>query len=143
MRVEGTREFAAPREAVFAALTDPQLVAEAIPLVGNLQVQDRDRWSAEVKVPLVARAPKIRLQFEILERREPEHAQLQAHGKSMGTSVRLASSFDLAERDGGTTLRYDADVTLGGLLGRIPDSTLEPAARRAVDALLRSVERRV
>ena len=143
MRVEGTREFAAPREAVFAALTDPQLVAEAIPLVGNLQVQDRDRWSAEVKVPLAGRAPRIRLQFEILERREQEHAQLQARGKSMGTSVRLASSFDLAESGDGTTLRYEADVTLGGLLGRIPDSTLEPAARRAVDALLRSVERRV
>jgi carbon monoxide dehydrogenase subunit G len=141
--VEGTREFAAPREDVFRALTDPQLLAEAIPLVRDVRVRDEDRWSAEVKVPLVARAPRLRLQFEILERRPPEHARLEAQGKSLGTSVRLATSFDLAEREGGTALAYRADLSLGGLLGRIPDSTLEPAARRAVDALLRAVERRV
>ena len=143
MRLEGTREFAAPREDVFRALVDPRLVADSIPLVRNVQVRDDDHWSAEVRVPLGGRGPRIRLQAELRERREPEHACLHAQGKSLGASVRLESTFDLAEQDGKTEMRYDAEVSLGGLLGRVPDSTLGPAARRAVDGLLRSVERRV
>jgi hypothetical protein len=143
VRVEGTREFAAPREDVFRALTDPQLVADSIPLVGNVQVRDDDRWSAEVRLPLGGHGPRIRLQVDVLERRAPEHARLHAQGKSLGASVRLGSTFDLAEQDGKTAMRYIVQMSLGGLLGRVPDSTLEPAARRAVEALLRSVERRV
>jgi carbon monoxide dehydrogenase subunit G len=143
MRIEGRREFAARREDVFRALTDPRLVADSVPLVGSVDVHDADHWSAEVRIPHVARAPKLRLQFEIEERREPEHARLGAQGKSLGTSVKVASTFDLAESDGKTEMRYSAEVALGGLLGRIPDSTLEPAARKAVDKLLASIDRRV
>jgi carbon monoxide dehydrogenase subunit G len=143
VRVEGEREFAAPREDVFRALTDPHLVADSIPLVRSIQVDDPDRWSAEVRVPLGHRGPRIRVRVDVLERREPEHARLQALGKSLGASIRLGTTFDLAEQDGKTQMRYDAEVALGGLLSRIPDSTLAPAARRAVDGLLRAVERRV
>jgi uncharacterized protein len=143
VRVEGTREFAASRDDVFRALTDPHLIADSIPLVRNVQVDDPDRWSAEVRVPVGGRGPRIRVRVDVLERRQPEHARLQAQGKSLGASVRLGSTFDLAEQDGKTQMRYDAEVALGGVLKTIPDSTLAPAARRAVDALLRAVERRV
>src|SRR5689334_8256830 len=73
VRVEGTREFAASREDVFRALTDPHLIAESIPLVRSVQVDDPDRWSAEVRVPLGCRGPRIRVRVDVLERREPEH----------------------------------------------------------------------
>jgi carbon monoxide dehydrogenase subunit G len=143
VRVEGTREFAAPREDVFRALTDPHLIADSIPLVRNARVESDDRWSAEVRVPVGGRGPRIRVQVDVVDRRAPEHARLQAQGKTLGASVRLTSTFDLAEQDGRTSMRYDAQVSLGGLLGRMPDSTVEPAARRAVEGLLRAVERRV
>jgi carbon monoxide dehydrogenase subunit G len=144
VRIEGTRELAAPRADVYRALTDPQVVGESLPLVGRVTVDDPDRWHALVRVPLPGRAaPKLKLAFEVVERREPERARLIAAGKSLGASLKLDSAFDLAEREGGgTTMTYAADVSLGGLLGRIPDATLQPVARRLVDGLLRSVERR-
>ena len=144
MRIEGTRGFAAAREDVFRALTDADLLADSIPLVGRVHVEDENHWHAEVRIPLPGRAaPKLKLAFEIVERREPEHARLSSSGKSLGSSLKFDSSFDLAERDGATEMRYVADVKLGGLLSKVPDSTLEPVARRLVDGLLRSIERRV
>lgn len=143
MRIEGTREFAAPPEAVFRALTDPELLTDAVPGVGSVDVQDANRWSAEIKVPLAARAPRLKFQFELTERREPEHARLAARGKTLGGSMRVETSFDLTAQDGGTAMRYDAEVTLAGLLGHVPSSTVEPLARKGIGKLLGAVERRV
>jgi carbon monoxide dehydrogenase subunit G len=140
MRLEGTREFAARREAVFAALTDPDLVAGAIPALESLEVADVGHWTATVKVPI---APRLRVAFEILERRPPEHARLRARGKNLGGGATLDTSFDLAGQNGSTTMHYDARFALSGLLGRLGEHALRPIAERQVERLMRAVERRV
>ena len=140
MRLEGTHEFRAPREAVFDALTDPELVAETMPGIERLELQDDDHWTASVKLPV---APRVKIAFEVQERREPEHARLHAHGKSLGASITLDTSFDLAGEDGRTEMRYVAELALGGMLGRLGEPTLRPIAARQLDKLLRGVERRV
>jgi carbon monoxide dehydrogenase subunit G len=140
MRLEGKRDFAAPREAVFEALTDPELVAGSIPALEGLEVTDRDHWTATVKVPL---APRLRVYFELLDRRPPEHARLCAHGKNFGSSATFDTSFDLEHGNGRTMMRYDAQFTLSGILGRIGEHALKPIAERQVEKLFRAVERRV
>src|SRR3954452_2548015 len=70
--VEGQRRFAAPPERVFALLTDPDVVASAMPAMRGHTVIDADRWEAKVKPPLPL-APSIRIRFEVQERRPPEH----------------------------------------------------------------------
>jgi carbon monoxide dehydrogenase subunit G len=142
VRLQGTREIDAERTDVFRALTDPRLLAESLPFVSAVRPSDADHFSAELRLPLLPRASRLRVQFEILERRDPEHARVRAEGKSLGASFRLSSIFDLGARDRRTELRYEADVALGGLLSRVPHGTLERAAQRVVDAVLRSVERR-
>jgi carbon monoxide dehydrogenase subunit G len=77
--VEGQRRFAAPPERVFALLTDPDVIASAMPLVRGHTVIDADHWHAKVKPPLPL-APSMTIRFEVLRRRPPEHAELHAHG---------------------------------------------------------------
>ena len=50
--VSGARRFAAPPERVFELLTDPGVIASAIPAVRGHRVLDRDHWEAKVKPPL-------------------------------------------------------------------------------------------
>ena len=140
MRLEGTHEFEAPREAVFDALTDPELVAETMPGIEGLELRDRDHWIASVKLSV---APRVRMAFEVQERREPEHARLHAHGKSLGASITLDTMFDLFGENGRTEMRYVAEFALGGMLGRLGEPTLGPIASRQLDKLFRAVERRV
>jgi uncharacterized protein len=140
MRIEGTREFAASREAVFDALTDPELVAGSIPALESIEVADRDHWVASVKVSI---APRLRVAFELLDRRPPEHARLRAHGKNLGGSATFDTSFDLTGRDGRTTMSYHAQFTLSGLLGRIGEHALRPIAEHQIERLFRAVEDRV
>lgn len=141
MRLEGKREFAAPREAVFEALTDPELVAGSIPALEGLEVTDRDHWTATVKVPI---APRLRVYFELLDRKPPEHARLFARGKNFASSATFDTSFDLTQQeDGRTSMRYDAQFSLSGLLGRIGEHALRPIAERQMEKLFRAVESRV
>jgi carbon monoxide dehydrogenase subunit G len=138
--LEGTHSFDASREDVFAALTDPELVAETMPGVEGLDLRDRDHWTAHVKLPI---APRMKMQFEVQDRRPPEHARLHAHGKSFGAGITLDTEFDLAGQNGQTEMRYLARFALGGMLGRLGEGALQPVAERQIAKLLAAVGRRV
>jgi carbon monoxide dehydrogenase subunit G len=141
MHLEGTREFGAPLEEVYEALTDPELVAGAIPALESLAVADHEHWTATVKVPI---APRLKVAFEVLDRRPPEHARLRAHGKNFGSTAAVDTSFDLVANGGRrTAMSYSAEFTLSGLLGRIGEPALRPIAERQVARLFDAVERRV
>jgi carbon monoxide dehydrogenase subunit G len=65
--VQGERRFAAPPERVFAVLTDPDVIASAMPAVRSHRVVDDDHWQAKVKPPLPL-APSLTVRFEVLDR---------------------------------------------------------------------------
>jgi carbon monoxide dehydrogenase subunit G len=134
--VDGERRFAAPPERVFALLTDPDVVASAIPAVQGHSVIDADHWHAKVKPPLRF-APSIRIRFEVLDRRSPEHAALHAHGG--GADV--TSTFDLSADGEGTLMHWRTEIKLSGLLSRYGGAGLEGVAERQAARTLDAVER--
>lgn len=140
MKIEGTREFRAPREAVFEALTDPELFVRSMPGLETYEIRGPDRGTATMKVAV---APRVKVDFEIREKRPPTHACLHAHGKNFGGRIAIDTSFDLEERAGRTTMRFRAEFSLGGLLGRLGEPVLRPLADHQVDKLAQAVERRV
>jgi len=134
--VEGERRFAAPPERVFALLTDPDIVAPAMPAVRGHTVVDRDHWNAKVKLPLPF-APSITIRFAVLDRRPPEHAALHAHGG--GADV--TSTFDLAADGDGTLMHWRTEITFSGLLSHFAGPGLDVVARRQAARTLDAVER--
>ena len=134
--VEGERRFDAPPERVFELLTSPDVVASAIPAVRGHKVIDGDHWEAKVKPP-VPLAPAVTIRFEVLERREPEHAALHARGG--GADV--TSRFDLVADGEGTVMHWRTELELGGLLGRVAGPGLDVIAEHQAERTLDAVER--
>ena len=134
--VAGERTFAAPPARVFALLVDPDVVAAALPGARGHTVRDADHWEVKIKPPLPL-APRVTVRFEVVERREPEHAALVAHGG--GADVR--STFDLAAVGEGTTMRWRTELALSGILGHLVGPGLDAVARRQADRMLDAVER--
>ena len=134
--VAGERRFQAPPERVFALLTDPAVIASALPAVRSHTVLDDDHWEAKVKPPLPF-APKLTIRFEVLDRRPPDHAGLRAHGG--GADV--TSTFDLERDEGGTLMRWQATLKFTGLLSHLGGHGLEPIARHQAERTLDAVER--
>lgn len=142
MRIEGTRRFEAPRERVFRALTDPHEIGQLMPGVERVEVSSDDEWIAVVEAPF-GRGLNLKLDMHVTDRRPPEHARLQAWGKSFGMRLSIDTEFQLAENGGGTDMTWTADVGMAGLLGGIGGKALEPAARRQADRAMDRLERLV
>ena len=126
---------------MFRAALDPELVADALPGVGRVDVRDSDHWTAQITIPFVARAPRLRFDFSVVEREEPERARIHAAGKTLGVSLRVEIALRFDDRDGATTLAYAAAPIPGGLLTRLPESVINRAAETALRRLLDAVER--
>ena len=137
-KVEGERRFAAPPQRVFELLTDPDVIASAIPAVRGHTVLDADHWHAKVKPPLPF-APSVTIRFEVLDRRPPEHARLHAHGG--GADV--TSTFDLEADGDATVMRWRTELRLAGVLGKLAGPGGEAVARRQADRTLDEVTRRL
>ena len=136
--VQGERRFQAPPERVFELVTDPDVIASAMPAVRSHEVTDADHWEAKVKPPLPL-APTLTIRFEVLHRRPPEHASLQAHGG--GADV--TSTFDLAADGDETVMRWRTELQLSGVLGKIVGPGLDAVAQRQAQRTLDEVTRRL
>jgi carbon monoxide dehydrogenase subunit G len=142
VRIEGERHIDAPRERVFAALTDPAVVAETIPFVERWETTGADSWRLVVKPPLPL-SPALPLDFRIVESRPPGHAKLRAKGGRLGSGAEVESSFELVEQEGGGTLvRFHAELAFTGMLAPA-ERLLEPIAERQAQKTLAAIERHV
>jgi carbon monoxide dehydrogenase subunit G len=126
---------------VFAALTDPEVVAQTVPLVESFEVKDADHWDMVVRVPLPM-AKTLKLEFEVVERRPPEYAKLRAKGGSMLAGASVESRFELSDAPGGTRVRFSADLSFRGALAPA-ERLLEPIAARQAGKTLDAIERSV
>ena len=57
MKVEGTKELAAPRDVVWSVLNDPEQMAKLMPGVEGFEVKDDTHWHGEGQGPARARRP--------------------------------------------------------------------------------------
>ena len=140
MVIGGTREFAAARDRVWELLVDPKVLADFLPGVQSLAVDDASHWSAEMRLPHTPVA--LTLKFELVEQRPPEHALLKARGKRLGASVDVRTAFDLTDVDGATAMAWSADIDLGGMLNRLAPA-IEPVAERQAAKFLDDLDGRL
>ena len=144
MKIEGTRSFAAPRETVWAVLNSPERMAKLMPGVESFDVQDDRHWRANVKIPLGLGALKMSFDFTKLEERQPDFAKLRAKGNGVGAIVSMDTAFDLADADGGGTLmKWQADVKIGGQVGSMGQRVLQPIVNQQVKNVLDALDYQV
>jgi carbon monoxide dehydrogenase subunit G len=143
VKVEGTKEFAAPREVVWAVIEDPEQMAGLMPGVESFEIKDETHWQAKVKVPLGLGGLKMTMDFEKLEERAPEFASMNAKGKGVGAMMNMTTSFTLSEAGGGTSMAWEADVRIAGPVGSMGQRVLQPIITQQVGNVLAALEAKV
>ena len=143
MKVSGEREFNAPRATVWRVLNDPQEMAKMMPGVESFDIHDDKHWRAHVKVPLGLGGLRMSIDFEKTEERAPEFAKLHAKGNGVGAIMNMDTSFNLSEADGGTNMRWEADVHILGPVASMGQRVLQPIVNQQVSQVLSALEHRV
>lgn len=143
MRVEGEKRFEAPRDTVWAVMNSPESMAKTMPGVESFEIHNDRHWTAKVKIPLGLGGLRMKINFEKIEERAPEFAQLSAKGEGVGAIMNMQTSFELVEADGGTNMKWAADVSIAGPVGSMGQRVLQPIINQQVSNVLKSLEAQV
>ena len=143
MRVEGTKELSAPRDVVWQVLNDPAQMAKLMPGVEGFEIKDDRNWQAKVKIPLGLGGLRMTIDFEKVEERAPEFAQLNAKGNGVGAMLNMKTQFHLSGDGSHTSMRWEADVKLAGPVGAMGQRILQPIINQQVGNVLAALERQV
>ena len=129
MHFQGTLDIAAPRERVWAFVTDPKAVSACAPDVQSIEVLDPTHFK------LVARAGvgPIRATFNLddvfTELTPPARANVRARGQAPGSAVEMLNTMELdSPSPDRTTLRWTSDVTISGTIAQMGARLMQGAA---------------
>jgi hypothetical protein len=144
VKLEGTRSFEAPRQAVWEVLNDPARMAKTMPGVECFDVQDERHWKANVKIPLGLGVLPLSIGFEKTEERPIEYARLHAKGTGVGAIMSMETGFHLSEADGGgTDMSWEAEVKIAGPVGSMGQRVLQPIVNQQVQNVLSALDEQV
>lgn len=131
MELQGEISINAPREKVWAALIDAEILARCIEGVERLEADGENRFTGTLN----ARVGPVKARFtghvELTELDPPSRYVLVGEGKGgVAGFARGSAEVVLADRaDGGTTLTYVARSQVGGKLAQLGTRLIEGTAR--------------
>ena len=133
MRFEGSVEIAAPRDRVWAFVTDPNQVGQCGPGVESIEVIDDTHFKATAKVGIGFISAKFNVNMEFAELQPPDHATIKAHGQAPGSAVDATAQMRLSDgASGGTVMDWEADVNLSGTLASVGARMIDGTANKMI-----------
>lgn len=129
MKIQGEHTFEAPRELVWRALLDPDVLTRVLPGTEKLERvgDDSFRGVMNVQVGPVKGQFQGTLQLTDLVAGESYHMRLNGSGPS--GFMTGEGQISLADATTGTTLRYDLDAQVGGRVAGVGQRVLESSGR--------------
>jgi uncharacterized protein len=141
MKVTGEAVLTAAVPEVYAALNDPAILVRVLPGCQRLEQVGDDAYRAA----MVAGVGSIKGTFEgnvrLTDREAPHAFTLHASGSGAPGTVDAVARITLAEADGGTLVRYDADATVGGVIGGVGQRMITGVAKRTAAEFFAAVDR--
>jgi carbon monoxide dehydrogenase subunit G len=129
MHFEGRLDVGAPRDRVWAFVTDAQKVSRCGPDVERVEVVDPTHFKVVARAGIGPIRSTFALDVEFTELRSPEHASVRVRGQAPGSAVDMTNTLDLADATAGrTTLRWTSDVIVGGKIASVGARLLQIAA---------------
>lgn len=133
MKFAGTVDINAPRDRVWAFVTDPQQVGQCGPGVESIEVIDDTHFKATAKVGIGFISARFVVNMEFAEVNAPNDATIKAHGQAPGSAVDATAQMRLSDSaSGGTTMDWDADVNIAGTLASVGARLIEGTANKMI-----------
>jgi carbon monoxide dehydrogenase subunit G len=131
LNIAGEITVAAPREAVFKALSDAPFFASCIEGVHDFKQIDASHYDAVLETRIAYMRFKFKVAVEMTKLTPPEEIEAKLEGTPLGMVGRLTATATtrLADLGGQTIIRYTIDATLTGKLGSMGQPVLKAKAK--------------
>jgi len=139
VKLTGTYTLAAPRERVFAAITDPAVLQRAIEGCEKMVRSGDDTYDAHLKIGVAGLKGSYVGKIQLRDQQPPESYTLAIEGKGGPGFVKGTARVQLADSAGQTELRCEADAQVGGLIAAIGSRLIEVTAKKMMDQFFRKL----
>jgi carbon monoxide dehydrogenase subunit G len=142
LHLDGTNSMNAPKERVYSLLTDPNFLAKTLPDAEDVKVIDGDSLEAKVKLRIAVVSSSMKMRMTVAERSPPSRASLLAEGSGSGSSMKIASVFNL-DGDNPTKMSWSADAEISGVMAGIGSTLLKGFATKKVAEIFSGITKAV
>lgn len=143
MKLSGSAAVEGRPEDLFPRLLDPALLCTCIPGCESMERVADGEYATVIKAKVGPVGGSFRGRVILSEVYLPESYTLSVEGKSSVGHVQGGALVRLEGREGRTTIHYDGDARVSGLLATVGARLVEAAARRFVAQFFERLAERV
>jgi carbon monoxide dehydrogenase subunit G len=140
MTLDGSHHFKAPRDRVWALLTDPAVLARATPGCERLDPTGPDEFEATLSVGVAAVKGTYQGRLAIIDKTPPEGYTLRVEGSGRPGFVKGEGRLILTEEDGGTRVDIKSEAQVGGLIAAVGQRLVGAAGRMLMSQFFSALE---
>jgi carbon monoxide dehydrogenase subunit G len=134
MELKGEYKIAAPRERVWEALNDPDVLKRCIPGCEELEKVSPTELAAKVQAKVGPVKARFAGSVTLSDLDPPNGYKISGEGKGGAAGFAKGNAVvKLAEADGGTLLTYTAEALVGGKLAQIGQRLIGGTAKKLAD----------
>ena len=139
MKITGSYTIDAPRDQVWSALNDMEVLARIVPGCERLVQTGENEYEGTVKIGIQSIKGSYSGKIRLEDIQPPHHYKLVASGRSSNGVVDGSGTVDLAEQDGKTVLTYGGDAQIGGTLASVGQRLIEGASKQMINQSLKAL----
>lgn len=140
MKVIGNAQFPTTPDVVYRALNDPAVLVRCIPGCQRLEALGDDAYSMSVAAGVGSIKGVYDGRVRLTDQRHPHSFHLHAEGAGAAGTIGADVRVTLESTDGGTSLTYDADASVGGMIGGVGQRMLVGVSKRMAAEFFGNVE---
>jgi len=131
MKMASEQRIAAPRQRVWEALNDPEVLRASIPGCQSLDKQGSDRFAATVEVKVGPIGARFKGAVSLTDLDPPNGYTLGLEGNGgIAGSVKGNAKVRLRDDAGGTLISYDVDAQVGGRMAQLGGPLIDATSKQ-------------
>lgn len=131
MNITGEQRIPAPRERVWEALNDPEILRASIPGCQSLGKEADDRFTATVEVKVGPIGARFKGAVSLADLNPPNGYTLILQGNGgIAGSVKGSAKVRLSEDAGGTLISYEVEAQVGGRMAQLGGPIIDATAKQ-------------
>lgn len=143
MKIEGQHLIPAPREKVWAALNDPDVLAKTTPGLKQLTPAGDNTFDATIELGVGPVKGSYQGKVRITDQTAPEKMTLIVEGGGRAGTIKATGALRLEAQGDTTTVHYVGDAQVTGVLMSVGHRLLPGVAKQLAGEFFKALEREV
>lgn len=146
MKISGEYLFDAPRQQVWEALLDPEVLASVLPGCEKLELVGENEYEGALNIKVGPVQGEFMGKVKLEDLQPPESYTMQVDGRGAPGFVKATGNLELEPDGDRTRVTYEGDAQVGGRLAsvgqRLVESSAKAIIKQSLDGLNESVQAR-